>query len=84
MNVFILVGKVNRQIFRVFNWGDNRELPENYPIPEDCVVLKISENFAEHIRTNWLTRNTYIRDINTTLDSSKNFSDYFTETERAD
>lgn len=33
----------------IFGWGDNRDLPEEYPIPDGCIVKEIDDDMIDNL-----------------------------------
>lgn len=79
---FYAVIKENKNVERVFGWGDSRELPTDYPKPEGSTIIKIPEKFAQILQTNWITKTYTIKDPTVILDSTKNYAEYFIESDR--
>ena len=71
----------NKKIIKLFGWGDNRKLHSDYPKPDGSTVLGVPENFAENIRQKWVTVNVFVENLNALMDSTKDYAEYFTETE---
>ncbi|MBV4445300.1 hypothetical protein KM799_02600 [Clostridium tyrobutyricum] len=79
---FIEIDKNTNEIKSVFGWNDGRQLPTDYPKQDGTTIIGIPENFASDIRLKWQKSNIFIKNTNSIIDSSKDFNDYFTETER--
>jgi len=79
MSNFISVNKETKIINSVFGWGDDRELPKNYPIQDDELILKIPENIANILQNHWQTNIIKIVDTNVIFDSTADYNKYFLE-----
>ena len=78
MNYYAIVDQ-NKKIIQLFGWGDNRLLPAGYPHAEGTNIIGIPQNFAEEIQSKWQDTDVYIKDIKVLMDSTKDYTEYFTD-----
>lgn len=77
MSQYIFVDKTNK-ITALINYGKS-VLPQNYPVPENNIVLEIPTAFANIIKQKWGQVDIFVKDINTVMDSAKDYTEYFTD-----
>lgn len=78
MNYYAIVDQ-NKKITQLFGWGDNRPLPADYPHPEGTNIIGIPQNFADIIQGKWQDTDIYVKEITTLMDSTKDYTEYFTD-----
>lgn len=81
MNYYAIVDQ-NKKIIQLFGWGDNRLLPAGYPHSEGTNIVEIPEKFAKEMQEKWQDSAPYIKDISAAMDSSKGYSEYFSDMPR--
>jgi len=79
MSRFIKIDKDTKAVKSEFGWGDDRELPENYPIQDNELILKIPENIANVLQDHWQTNIIKLVDTNVIFDSTIDYNKYFLE-----
>jgi len=46
-NNYMVIRDNDHQVMEIFYWGDDREVPDNYEIPEGCTMIKIPWSMVE-------------------------------------
>ena len=74
---FVEINKDTKEVVSIFGWNDGRELPENYPIKENCIVLKVPKKLTKPLQGKWEVTKFYLKNMDAIFDSSKDYTEYF-------